>query len=135
LEPEEFTRLKAYSALHFQTINLCAYQTGMWLGEILGLTWKRVDFQAGLIQLQAEVTKTEDARLIPLTVELTEMLKDFYKVRYLYLDEQKVFLVKGLPVGSIKIAFNGACARVGGLRVSFPCFPVYGIHCYETGGY
>jgi integrase len=36
LDAEEFERLQAHSALHLQAINLCAYQTGMRLGEILG---------------------------------------------------------------------------------------------------
>lgn len=111
LEPEEFERLQNHSALHLQAINLCAYQTGMRSGEILTLTWDRVDFPAGLIHLRAEDTKTDDARLIPLTRELTVLLKDLYKVRYL--DEQKVFLVKGRSIGSMKTAFNGACRRAG----------------------
>jgi len=111
LEPGEFDRLQAHSALHLQAINLCAYQTGMRLGEILGLTWDRVDFQSGLIHLQAVDTKTDDARLIPLTHELAGLLKDLYKVRYL--DEQKVFLVNGRSVGPVKTAFNGACRRAG----------------------
>ncbi len=111
LEPEEFDRLQTHSALHLQAINLCAYQTGMRSGEILTLTWDRVDFQAGLIRLRAEDTKTDDARLIPLTRELTVLLKNLYKVRYL--DEQKVFLVKGRSIGSMKTAFKGACRRAG----------------------
>ena len=111
LEPDEFVRLQAHSACHLQAINLCAYQTGMRLGEILGLTWERVDFQSGIIHLRAGDTKTDDARLIPLTRELTALLKDLYKVRYL--DEQNVFLVKGRSIGSIKTAFQGACRRAG----------------------
>lgn len=43
LDPEEFELLQAQSATHLQAINLSAYQTGMRLGEILGLTWDRVD--------------------------------------------------------------------------------------------
>ncbi|MDH5296385.1 MAG: site-specific integrase [Nitrospirota bacterium] len=94
-----------------QAIHLCVYQTGMRLGEILGLTWDRVDCKTGLIHLRAADTKTDNARLVPLTSELTVLLKDLYKIRYL--DERKVFLVKGRSVGSIKTAFNGACRRAG----------------------
>jgi len=83
LSPEKFDLLQAESALHLQAINLCAYQTGMKLGEILGLTGDCVDFKAGLIHLRAADTKTDDARLVPLTSELTVLLKDLYKVRYL----------------------------------------------------
>jgi integrase len=109
LESEEFTRLQAHSAPHLQAINLMAYQTGMRRGEILHLTWDRVDFKANVIRLQAKDTKTNEGRLVPLTPELTVLLKDLYKVRYLI--EDHVFLVKGHSVNSIQTAFNGACDR------------------------
>jgi len=93
-----------------------AYQTGMRSGEILGLTWDRVDLKAGLIRLRAEDTKTDESRLIPMTAELTTLLKDRYKVRYL--NENHVFLLKGRSVESIKTAFRVACrrAKVEGFR-------------------
>jgi integrase len=109
LDPEEFTQLQAHSAPHLQAINLMAYQTGMRRGEILHLTWDRVDFKANVIRLQAKDTKTNEGRLVPLTPELTVLLKDLYKVRYLI--EDHVFLVKGHSVNSIQTAFNGACDR------------------------
>lgn len=109
LEPEEFTRLQAHSAPHLQAINFVAYQTGMRQGEILQLTWDRVDLKANVIRLKAEDTKTNEGRLVPLTSELTSLLKDLYKVRYL--TEDHVFLVKGESVNSIKTAFNAACRR------------------------
>jgi len=111
LSAEEFEALQAQSAPHLQAINLIAYQTGMRSGEILNLTWDRVDLKAGLIRLKAEDTKTDDARLVPLTVDLTALLKDLYKVRYLH--EPHVFLVGRKSVQSIKTAFNAACRRTG----------------------
>ena len=65
LEPEEFTWLQAHSASHLQVVNLMAYQTRMRLGEILHLTWGRVDLKATMIRLQAEDTKTNEGRLVP----------------------------------------------------------------------
>jgi len=109
LSPEEFTRLQAHSVLHLQAINLVAYQTGMRQGEILHLTWDRVDFKAKVIRLQAEDTKSNEGRSVPLTPELTELFRGLYKVRYL--QEAHVFLVKGQSVSSIKTAFNAACRR------------------------
>jgi len=111
LEPEEFTRLQTHSASHLQAVNLMASQTGMRLGEILHLTWDQVDIKANVIRLQAGDTKTNEGRLVPLTQELTVLLKNLYKVRYLY--ETHVFLVKGHSVHSIKTAFNAACRRSG----------------------
>jgi len=111
LDPDEFVELQKHSAPHIQAMNVCAYQTGMRLGEILHLTWDRVDFKMGFIQLRAEDTKTDEARIIPLTPELTGLLKTLYKVRYL--QEDHVFLVKGRSVSSIQTAFNAACRRTG----------------------
>jgi len=42
-----------------------AYQAGMRQGEILRLTWDRVDFKVKMIRLQAEDTKTNEKRLVP----------------------------------------------------------------------
>ena len=104
------------SSPHLQAVNLMAYHTGMRRGEILNLTWDRVDLKAGLIRLKAEDTKTDEARLVPLTADLTVQLKDLYKVRYL--NEPHVFLVNGKSVHSIKTAFNAACrrAKIEGFR-------------------
>jgi integrase len=107
LSPEEFEQLQSHSALHLQAINLMAYQTGMRTSEILNLTWNRVDLKAGLVRLKAEDTKTDDARLVPLTADLTALLKDLYKV--CYLQEPHVFLVNGKSVHSIKTAFKASC--------------------------
>lgn len=109
LSPEEFERLQRHSSPHLQAINLMAYQTGMRRGEILNLTWDRVDLKAGLIRLKAEDTKTDEARFVPLTADLTAQLKELYKIRYLH--EPHVFLVNGKSVSSIKTAFNAACRR------------------------
>ncbi len=88
-----------------------AYQTGMKRGEILNLTWDRVDLKTAFIRLKPEDTKLAEARTVPLTADLTARLKDLYKVRYLY--EPHVFLVDGKSVQSVKTAFNAACRRAG----------------------
>lgn len=72
-------------------------------GEILGLKWDRVGFKGDMVRLRPEETKTAEARLIPLTPELTHLLRDLYKLRYLH--EDHVFLVKGQSVNSVKTAF------------------------------
>jgi integrase len=116
LSPEEFERLQHHSSFHLQAINRMAYQTGMRRGEILNLAWDRVDLKAELIRLKAEDTKTDEARFVPLTADLTIELKELYKVRYLH--EPRVFLVNGKSVSSIKTAFNAAFrrAKIEGFR-------------------
>jgi integrase len=131
LSPGEFERLQHHASPHLQAINLMAYQTGMRRGEILNLTWDRVDLKAELIRLKAEDTKTDNARFVPLTADLTAQLKDLYKVRYL--NEPHVFLVNGKSVHSSKTAFNAACrrAKIEGFR--FHDFRHTAVTKYATG--
>jgi integrase len=109
LSAPEFDALQAASPPHLQAVNLAAYYTGMRRGEILGLRWGRVDFKAGFIRLRAEDTKTNDGRIIPMMPELTALLRGLYKVRRL--NEDRVFLLKGKPIRSIRTAFANACER------------------------
>jgi integrase len=44
-------------------------------GEILNLTWARLDLKEGFIKLDPENTKTNEGRLVPLNEELIEMFK------------------------------------------------------------
>jgi len=62
-----------------------------------------------LVCLKAEDTKTDNARLVPLTADLTTLLKDLYKVWYL--QEPQVFLVNGKSVHSIKTAVKASSRR------------------------
>ena len=46
-------------------------------GEILGLRWEQIDFKNGIIVLEAEDTKTQEKREVPLTEELLDLLKRY----------------------------------------------------------
>ena len=78
-------------------------------GEILSLTWGQVDLKEGFITLRPEDTKTNDARLIPLTAELVEMLKAMPRG----LPNTPVFTYQGRTVGEIKRSFSTACKAAG----------------------
>ena len=58
LTAEEWQRLYAAAAPHLRPILLTAYQLGQRLGELLNLTWDRVDVYRGIITLRAVDTKT-----------------------------------------------------------------------------
>lgn len=83
LSREEFARLMDAAPTHLKPILLIAYHTGMRKGEILNLMWDRVDLKGGVIRLRPEDTKTQEGRIIPLTKELSETLKN----ATIYLDE------------------------------------------------
>jgi integrase len=88
--------------------------------EILKLTWGRVDLKAGVIRLRPEHTKTEEGRIISLTKELSETLKN----ATIYLDAARhrlsyVFTYTGKRLGSVRCAFETACRHAGITDVVF----------------
>jgi integrase len=120
---EEFDRLLAVAPAHLKPILLTAFYTGMRRGELLKLTWDRVDLKAGMIRLRPENTKTQEGRIIPLTKELTQMLQEFRIC--ITKDGQRVpqvFTYGGKPSGSIRRAFETACHRARIAGVAFHDF-------------
>ena len=106
---EEWNRLYESAAGHLRPILLVAYHLGPRLGEILNLTWNRVDLQRGIIKLRSVDTKTKEPRLVPMTSEVGQCLAELAKVRSLVTD--RVFLFEGKPLQGIKRAFRTAVRK------------------------
>jgi integrase len=111
LTQEEWERLVEVGAPHIKPILLVAYQLGMRLGEILNLTWDRIDLERGFIRLGVRDTKTGKSRLIPMTPGIQGMFRELSKIKSLVTNQ--IFLYKGRPVGEIKTAVNTAIKRAG----------------------
>jgi integrase len=111
LTDEEWARLYECALPHLKPILLVAYHLGQRLGEILSLTWDRVDLQRGLIALRAIDTKTRKPRQVPMTPAVRSAFTDLAKVRRI--DTKQVFLYEGKPTKSIKTAFNAAKKAAG----------------------
>jgi integrase len=83
LDPDEEARLLAACRrsrnAHLYAITVLALETGMRQGEVLGLTWERVDFSRGVIQL--EVTKSGQRREIPMRQIVNDVLSELPGVR------------------------------------------------------
>src|SRR5688572_8817231 len=60
---------------HLRPILICAIDSGMRRGEILSLKWCDVDFQHGLISIQAFNTKTMNERQVSMTARLSRELE------------------------------------------------------------
>jgi integrase len=80
-------------------------------GEILGLTWDKVDEKKGFIRLSAEDTKTEEGRIVPLSPELRATFSELRKSRALHV--KHVFLREGRSVANFRKAFATACKLAG----------------------
>jgi len=109
LNNEEWNRLYEAAATHLRPILLVAYHLGPRLGEILQLTWDRVDLQRGIIKLRSVDTKTKEPRLVPMTKEVWQVLREQAKVRSVVVD--RVFLFEGKPIRGIKRSFRTAVRR------------------------
>ncbi|HLG18380.1 MAG TPA: site-specific integrase [Bdellovibrionota bacterium] len=109
LTPEEFDTLLDAASPDLRPILELAYYTAMRKGEILNLTWDKVDVRKGFIHLTPEDTKTSRKRDIPLNAHLVDLLT--HKVRRLHCDY--VFDFRGKRLGNFKTAFKNACRRAG----------------------
>ena len=120
LTPEEFARMLEVSPDYLKPVLQWACHTGMRKGEILGLTWDRVDLRAGFIRLKGIDTKTGEARSIPIGRELRQVLQrlplavDSPGNRVPY-----VFTRNGRRIKSIREIFSRVCRDVGLTNVVF----------------
>jgi len=74
LSPDEFEVLMQNSSGHTKALIATGYYTGMRKGEILSLTWDKVDLVNRIIKLDADDTKDKEARNIPICDELYKIL-------------------------------------------------------------
>jgi integrase len=99
---------------HLRAIVTCALHTGMRKGEILGLTWDRVDFSNGFILL--DKTKNGERREVPINQTLRETLLELFqgtKERPRRIDIPFVFYdpANGKAYKDVKRSFHSACRR------------------------
>jgi len=114
LTPEEEARLLAEASDTLRPIVTLALDTGMRRGEILGLTWDRVDLRQGEILLPH--SKNGRMRRLPLTDRAREALRALHPSPTA---SGHVFtLANGRPQRDIREGFKGAILRAGlpGLR-------------------
>ena len=108
LNPEEFNNLLSHSPRHLKGILATGYYTGMREGEILNLTWNKVDLKNRLIQLEATDTKDKEPRNIPICNELHEILNVIPRA----IHNPHLFLYKGKPIRDLRTSLRGACEVV-----------------------
>jgi len=99
--------LLAGSPDHLRRIILCALHTGMRRGEILSQRWEDIDFDNRILHVSHSKTPEGEAREIPLTSRLYEMLYANRK------DRGPVFTYGGDPIKIIKTTWASSLRRSG----------------------
>jgi integrase len=99
--------LLAASSEHLQQIILCALHTGMRRGEILSQRWEDIDFDNRILHVTHSKTPEGEAREIPLTRRLYEMLRANRQHR------GQVFTYGGDAIKIIKTAWASSLRRSG----------------------
>jgi integrase len=111
LSPDEFKALTKHATGHTRQTVTMAYYTGMRKGEILSLTWDKVDLNKRLIELEPEDTKDHEARNIPICDELYKMLLSLPNRIQGSDNDNHVFQFNGKPVGDIRTGLRKACEK------------------------
>ena len=107
----EWGKLYHAAKPHLKPVLLTAYQLGQRFGEIVGLTWDRVDLKRGFITLRALDTKTRTARQVPMTPDVRATLQQLAKVRSL--TTKHVFTYSGRPLQRVSRSFKTALRNAG----------------------
>lgn len=103
---EEALLLQAASG-HLREIVIFALDTGMRRGEILNQRWEDIDFPRRLLYVSHSKTPEGEAREIPLTNRVYELLTEKQKPTGL------IFTFQGKSIGSLKTGWKAAIRRSG----------------------
>ncbi|MBI4490397.1 MAG: site-specific integrase [Deltaproteobacteria bacterium] len=87
------------------------YLSGWRKSEALKLEWRDVDLAGQAVRLRIENSKNKEARVLPLTERLWEIIQERAKERRL--DCLFVFHHQGQKIGDFKKAWKTACKRSG----------------------
>jgi integrase len=107
----EYLKIIAAAPQHLKGIVVTAYNTGMRMGEILGLQWSFVDYDYAFFRLPPELTKEDRPRIIPVNYHLEEVLKK--TVRAVHHDYVFTYRGNSFAEGGIKRSFKTACKNAG----------------------
>ena len=80
-------------AAEFPMLLRILYGCGLRLGEAISLTWNEMDLDNGVITIKANKAKNQKERLVPMSDELTRILK-LYRNTSLFEKQDKSFLFR-----------------------------------------
>jgi integrase len=114
-EHDQFTALRSALPEYLRSVLTFAYFTGCRRGEILGLQWSQVDLMERVVRLEPGTTKNDEARNLPLTTELFEVLSMQRSVRDIKFPTCPwvFFNEAGGRIGRFRRSWRTACLGVG----------------------
>jgi integrase len=120
-EQQDYLKIRDALPDHLKPLFVTAYFTGLRKGELLSLTWDRVNLFERKISLEAGTTKNDEARVIFLAGELYDTLRAHYTT---CLRETPncpyVFQKGGYQLTDFRKAWERALRRCG-YKASFKC--------------
>jgi len=111
LDHAEFVALLGNLPDYLKPIVEFLYLSGWRKGEAQKLIWRDVDLNGKVIRLRIENSKNKEARVLPLTGRLLQLIQDQNRVRRL--DCAHVFRNGAKPVGDFRKAWKSACEAAG----------------------
>jgi len=108
-EHDEYLRLLRFLPDYFRPVFTFGYHTGWRAGEILRLTWDKVDLRQGIVRLDPGETKSGEGRVYYLNEELKTILRHLFVNRRL--DCPYVFNRNGRKIGRYDKAWKTACRK------------------------
>jgi integrase len=109
---DEYERLINYLKGHVKLAVEKAFWTGMRRGEIVNLTWDKVDLHKRLIHLTAEDTKERKAKTVPIAKPLLESLVSLPNRLQKANTDNHVILFRGKPIkGDMRASLETACQK------------------------
>jgi integrase len=110
-EHEDYLTLRDALPDYLRPVVTFAYHTGWRWGEILNLTWDKVDLKEGIVWLDPGETKNDKARTLYLGEELAKVMSAVHKKRRLGCPY--VFHNGGHQIRDYRDAWQTACRRLG----------------------
>ena len=108
LSAEEEEKLMKCASLSLKPVLVTALATGMRIGEILELTWDKVDLERGVITV--DNTKNGKSRYIPINSRLSDVLRKIWESS----KSKRVFMNRnGASYESTRTAFETARRKAG----------------------
>lgn len=107
---DEYVKLLFAASGHLKAVLVVAFNSGMRLGELMGLKWKSVDLQTGFIRLGGDDTKEGRPKVIPINENSADVFRQMARQKMARdINHDRVFTFEDNPISNIKRTFQTCC--------------------------